>query len=111
MSWPISRARSFSLGIAGNADIVVASDGSGDATLEGKADEVKLSIDGSGDVRAERLAARSVEVSIHGSGDARVNASDKLEARVAGSGDVLYRGHPQHVTRDIAGSGSVASAD
>jgi len=86
-------------------------EGSGDATLEGKADEVKLGIDGSGDIRAERLAARSVDVSIRGSGDARVNASDTLEAHVAGSGDVAYRGHPRHVSRDIAGSGSVSSAD
>jgi len=86
-------------------------DGSGDATLDGKADDVKLSIDGSGDIRAERLAARRVDVSIRGSGDARVNATENLEARVAGSGDVTYRGHPQHVSRDIAGSGSVSSAD
>jgi hypothetical protein len=86
-------------------------DGSGDVTLEGKADEAKFSIDGSGDVRAERLATRRVGVDIRGSGDANVNASESLDAHVAGSGDVVYRGHPQHVSRDVAGSGSVSSSD
>jgi hypothetical protein len=86
-------------------------EGSGDAAFSGKADEARFSIDGSGDVTADRLVARRVAVEIRGSGDARVNATDALEARVAGSGDVTYRGHPHAVTRDVAGSGTVSSAD
>jgi hypothetical protein len=86
-------------------------DGSGDVAVEGKADEAKFSIDGSGDIAAERLVARRVEVAIRGSGDARVNATEALDARVAGSGDIVYRGHPHQVSRDVAGSGSVSAAD
>jgi hypothetical protein len=86
-------------------------DGSGDVAVEGKADEAKFTIDGSGDVVADRLVARRVQVDIHGSGDARVNATDTLSASVAGSGDVTFRGHPHDVSRNVAGSGSVQSAD
>ena len=86
-------------------------EGSGDAAISGKADEARFRIDGSGDITADRFVARHVAVEIHGSGDARVNATEALEARVAGSGDVSYRGHPQAVARDVAGSGSVSPAD
>jgi hypothetical protein len=86
-------------------------DGSGDVMVDGRADDAKFSIDGSGDISAEHLAARRVEVAIRGSGDASVNASEALDARVAGSGDIVYRGHPQKISRDIAGSGSVSADD
>jgi hypothetical protein len=85
--------------------------GSGDVTADGKADEAKFSIAGSGDITADHLVSRRVAVDIRGSGDARVNATDALQARVAGSGDVLYRGHPHDVARSVAGSGSVEAAD
>jgi hypothetical protein len=86
-------------------------EGSGDVAVDGKADEAKFSIDGSGDIAAEHLVARRVEVAIRGSGDARVNATEALDARVAGSGDVTYHGHPHQISRDVAGSGSVSAAD
>jgi hypothetical protein len=86
-------------------------EGSGDVAVDGKADEAKFSIDGSGDIAADRLVARRVEVAIRGSGDARVNATEALQARVAGSGDVVYRGHPRQVSRDVAGSGDISAAD
>ena len=85
--------------------------GSGDVAIEGHADEAHFHVAGSGDIHAEHLAARKVEVSVSGSGDAHVNATDSLEAHVAGSGDVTYRGHPHDVTRHVAGSGSVEADD
>jgi hypothetical protein len=51
-----------------------------------------------------------VAVSIAGSGDARVNATESIDARVAGSGDVTYSGHPHDVNRRVSGSGSIESA-
>jgi len=86
-------------------------EGSGDVLIEGKADEAKFSIDGSGDITADHLVSRRVDVAVRGSGDARVNATEALDARVAGSGDIVYHGHPHQVSRDIAGSGSVSAAD
>jgi hypothetical protein len=50
-------------------------------------------------------------VSISGSGDAHVNATETIDARVAGSGDVTYSGHPHDVSRRVSGSGSIESAN
>lgn len=81
--------------------------GSGDIWAQGRADAASFSIAGSGDVRADELAARAVTVSIAGSGDARVHATESLSAQVAGSGDVTYSGNPPKVSRSVVGSGEV----
>jgi hypothetical protein len=86
-------------------------EGSGDVRIAGKADDAKFSIAGSGDISAQEFVARRVAVDIRGSGDARVNATDALDAHVAGSGDVTYRGHPHDISRNVMGSGSVTAAD
>jgi hypothetical protein len=91
---------SFALSIAGSGDVVVS----------GTADEARFGIAGSGDIDARNLGAKKVGVSISGSGDAHVNATETLDAKVAGSGDVTYSGHPHDVSRRVSGSGSVEAA-
>lgn len=85
--------------------------GSGDVVISGSADEARFGIAGSGDIDARKFAARKVNVSISGSGDAHVNATEAIEARVAGSGDVTYSGHPHDVSRRVSGSGSVEASN
>jgi hypothetical protein len=85
--------------------------GSGDAVIAGTADEARLAVAGSGDIDARKLVAKKVSVSISGSGDAHVHATEAIEAKVAGSGDIRYAGHPRDVTRHVSGSGSVEAAD
>ena len=92
---------SFALSIAGSGDVVVS----------GSADEARFGVAGSGDINARNFAARKVSISISGSGDAHVNATEAIDARVAGSGDVTYSGHPHDVTRHVSGSGSVEAAN
>ena len=84
--------------------------GSGSATLSGKADDVRLSVSGSGDYDAARLACKTARVTISGSGSATVNATDHVEANVSGSGSVRYLGSPT-IDKHISGSGAVARAD
>jgi len=85
--------------------------GSGDVAISGTADEARFGVAGSGDINARDFAARRVSVSISGSGDAHVNATEAIEARVAGSGDVTYSGHPHDVSRRVSGSGSIESSN
>ena len=92
---------SFALSIAGSGDVVIA----------GSADEARFGVAGSGDINARNFAAKRVNISISGSGDAHVNATEAIDARVAGSGDVTYSGHPHDVTRRVSGSGSVEAAN
>lgn len=81
--------------------------GSGDAEIAGKADIFHCNINGSGDVKAFGLQANSVKVQISGSGDAEVTAHENLEVKIAGSGDVRYKGDPKKVSNKVAGSGSI----
>jgi hypothetical protein len=91
---------SFALSIAG----------SGDVAISGTADEARFGVAGSGDINAGNFVAKRVSVSISGSGDAHVNATEAIDAKVAGSGDITYSGHPRDVSRRVSGSGSVESA-
>lgn len=85
--------------------------GSGDVVISGTADEARFGIAGSGDINARNFPARKVSVSISGSGDAHVNATDAVDARVAGSGDITISGHPHDVSRRVSGSGSIETAN
>jgi hypothetical protein len=92
---------SFALSIAG----------SGDVAISGSADEARFGVAGSGDINARDFVAKKVSVSISGSGDAHVNATESLDAKVAGSGDISYSGHPKDVARRVSGSGSIESSN
>jgi hypothetical protein len=92
---------SFALSIAG----------SGDVAISGSADEARFGVAGSGDINARDFVAKKVSISISGSGDAHVNATESIDAKVAGSGDISYSGHPKDVSRRVSGSGSIESAN
>jgi hypothetical protein len=81
--------------------------GSGDVRIEGKVDELALRIEGSGDARLKSLNAKTADVEIDGSGDADVSVADTLHARVNGSGDITYGGHPHDVYDLKLGSGEI----
>lgn len=81
--------------------------GSGSIKLSGKGSEKhEVNISGSGDVIANELSTKDVDIHISGSGDCKVNATDKLVARVSGSGDVYYSGKPQ-IDANVSGSGKI----
>lgn len=81
--------------------------GSGDVSAAGVTDRLDVEIAGSGDVRADKLVSREAKVKVQSSGDVYVNASEKLNASVSGSGDIRYYGAPKEVTRAIKGSGTI----
>jgi hypothetical protein len=82
-------------------------DGSGDLTIAGGAvDRQQVMLAGSGRYNALALASRQADVAIDGSGELRVAVSELLGARIAGSGEVLYRGKPR-VMRSVTGSGEI----
>jgi len=80
--------------------------GAGDIRFGGRAGKVGVAISGSGNVDTGGLEADDVEVSIAGSGDANVYARKTLAVSIAGSGDVTYSGAATPKT-SIAGSGTV----
>lgn len=82
-------------------------DGSGVIRASGRATRLDVSLGGSGDAQLEQLLARDVHAVVAGSGRILVNATGTLDASVPGSGVVMYRGEPAHLTTNITGSGAV----
>lgn len=83
--------------------------GTGKMDLSGETKDLKIMIDGQGDFNSKQLKAENVSVSINGTGDADVFASANLDVQISGSGDVSYLGSPQ-IKQNIAGAGKVEPA-
>lgn len=90
----------------------LAADLSGSGDLEivaGQVGRQQVRIDGAARYLAPALRARDVRIEIDGSGDAALAAEKSLDARISGSGRVLYRGDPI-VTQTIEGAGTLDRA-
>lgn len=83
--------------------------GSGDMSLKGQTTSLKVNVTGSGDYEGYQLTANDVDVSVNGSGDATIVCNGHLKARVAGSGDITYKGNPKTEDSKVAGSGSIGN--
>lgn len=82
--------------------------GSGDVALRGKTNDFECTVTGSGDFEAYDFQARSANASVMGSGDIQLQVTGDLKARVAGSGDIRYRGNPEKEDFKTTGSGAVS---
>ncbi len=81
--------------------------GSGEVEATGTAEDVGLSIAGSGEAHLGRLAVKSMEVRIAGSGDAEIAPEDEADIRIAGSGEIRLLTQPRSLETSIAGSGDI----
>ncbi len=104
--------------LAGSGDVKLTIDaqntiakvaGSGDLTLTGNTENLEVRVAGSGDFHGFNLNASHTDVSVAGSGDAKVVSNESLLARVAGSGDIKYKGNPTKEDTKVAGSGSISN--
>lgn len=84
--------------------------GAGIVSIDGgQVDQQALQLQGSGDYAAGGMKSRAARVNIIGSGNVTVDASDLLDVRIGGSGDVHYFGTPR-IEQSISGAGSVSPA-
>ena len=88
-------------------DLKTSLEGSGDYVLHGKVTNLKSTIMGSGSIHAYELETANANITIDGSGDAEVQCKESLSAEINGSGDVFYKGDPGKVHTSMNGSGSV----
>jgi len=84
--------------------------GSGLIRAGGSTTHLGVTLSGSGDAQLDGLVARDVDAVLLGSGRILVNATNRLNASVPGSGAIVYVGHPAHLTTSVTGSGAVVSA-
>jgi len=85
----------------------VKSVGSGDISLYGKTAALAIVSAGSGDIDASQLTAVAVKATNSGSGDIAVHPIQKLDAALAGSGDLTYYGNPAALKTQSTGSGDI----
>lgn len=69
--------------------------------------ELHLKINGSGEINSSSSDAREVSAEISGSGDITTRVSDRLYARIWGSGSIAYYGNPRSIDTRVEGSGSI----
>jgi hypothetical protein len=80
--------------------------GSGSIEVSGHADRLSVTINGSGGFSGRQLRSADARVQINGSGDATLDVTDTIDVRIAGSGNVTYRGGAR-ATIQASGSGRV----
>jgi len=88
-------------------ELDVAIRGSGEVEATGTAEDVDLSIAGSGEAHLGGLVVKSMEVRIAGSGDAEIAPEDEVDIRIAGSGEIRLLTQPRSLETSIAGSGDI----
>ena len=87
--------------------LITKQSGSGDVKLSGTAETSTVSLTGSGDFSGHGLVTATTMVRTSGSGDAAVNATQRVDAHVSGSGDIRYTGGAKQVSSSTSGSGEV----
>lgn len=102
----ISGSGDISLSVKANS-VKATISGSGDITLNGKTTDFEVRVSGSGDVNAYDLSALNVTANVSGSADIEVTATEMIQARVSGSGDISYRGNPKKIDTKSSGSGDI----
>ncbi|OHX68062.1 head GIN domain-containing protein [Flammeovirga pacifica] len=81
--------------------------GSGNIDVEGVADTFTVNVSGSADVNAFDLKSKIVQISVSGSGDVDCFATEEINAKVSGSGDIRYKGTPTKTKIKVSGSGDI----
>lgn len=83
-------------------------EGSGNIRIaKGIVTDLSVTMAGSGGISATEVVGKNVSAQVAGSGNIGVGVLDLLEATIAGSGSIVYKGSPSTLHKNIAGSGSV----
>lgn len=110
------RTPSFSYEINGSADARLKLDanevrvwvnGSGNLGLDGKTTDYTSEINGSGNIHAAGLEAAKARIKINGSGEQLIWVTGQLDATISGSGNIKYKGTPGTVNTSVSGSGKI----
>ena len=104
----ISGSGNIKFGFDSFEELDLSLSGSGNMNLKnGKSDDIDAHISGSGNIDCSNIASNEVATQISGSGNIKVNAKNNINAKISGSGNVYYKGNPENIKSQIAGSGKV----
>lgn len=86
--------------------VLVNISGIGNCDLNGKVNEQRVDISGTGTYNAEDLDSKSANITMSGAGNATVWAADTLDVIISGAGNVSYYDNPR-ITKSISGVGNL----
>ncbi|WP_417319539.1 head GIN domain-containing protein [Emcibacter sp.] len=81
-------------------DFEIELNGAGNIELEGKCDKLVIELNGAGNIEAEDLECKDVEVDVNGAGNVEVFASESIDAKVSGFGNIDVYGKPKQIKTD-----------
>ena len=85
----------------------IRSTGSGRLEIRGQTDLMTIRVTGSGKIRADRYEAKEADIIMTGSGSVEAHVTDRLDARLTGTGNLQYRGNPGSTGFEITGTGRI----
>lgn len=83
------------------------SEGVGNITLIGKADEVEINSEGVGNIDVSELISLRAKVESEGVGNVRCHATEFLKAKSEGIGNITYYGNPKQTDLSKEGIGKI----
>jgi hypothetical protein len=83
--------------------------GAAELEMDGVVDDLDIQVSGAGEIDTRDLEARHVKVRISGAGNANITASESLDAKVSGVGNINYWGNPTDKSTSVSGLGSIKS--
>lgn len=81
--------------------------GAAELEMDGDVDQLDIQVSGAGEIDTRDLQARRVKVRISGAGNANITATESLDAKVSGVGNISYWGDPQEKKTSVSGLGSI----
>jgi len=84
--------------------------GAGNMKLSGDTKTLMVDLHGAGKINTQNLKADKVKASVSGSGDILTNATKKISAVISGAGSIKYSGNPKEVEKSITGSGEIVES-
>jgi len=94
-------------GIA-NDSLAISLSGTGTIKATGSTGSLRAVLDGTGDIAAKDLAARDATAEVNGTGSAQLQATQSVDARLTGTGNISVHGHPARVKKSVTGLGNVS---
>ena len=87
--------------------LTVALPGSGTIRAAGTTARLDVTVGGEGTALLSQLIALDAKAALTGDGSITLTATNSLKASVSGSGTILYRGNPAHVTTTVTANGTI----
>ena len=82
-------------------------EGASDLSVSGVATRAQLEVSGASRLRAGDLTCESISIIASGASQADIHCTGSFEADASGASNIVCRGDPQNVRRDISGAGRI----